>query len=108
QARINAQFCQLADHIQWQCRDFSEIEAPAETGILMCNPPYGKRIGEVGELGDFYQQIGDILKQRFKGWTAFILSGNKALTKRIGLRSAARIPVNNGNLPCTLLKYELY
>ena len=108
QARINAKYCGLESQIQWQYCDFKDIEAPAATGIFICNPPYGKRLGDEAELGDFYQQMGDILKQRFKGWTAFILSGNKNLTKRIGLRTAARFPVNNGNLPCTLLKYELY
>jgi putative N6-adenine-specific DNA methylase len=108
QAKINAQACQLDHHIQWQWQNFADIDPPADTGILICNPPYGKRIGEVEALGDFYQQMGDIFKQRFKGWTAFVLSGNKDLTKRIGLRTAARFPVKNGNLPCTLLKYELY
>lgn len=108
QARINAQAAHLGNQIQWQWCNFADIEAPADTGVLICNPPYGKRIGEVEELGDFYKQMGDIFKQRFKGWTAFVLSGDKALTKRIGLRTAARFPVNNGTIPCTLLKYELY
>jgi putative N6-adenine-specific DNA methylase len=108
QTKINAQSCQLASVIQWRCCDFSEVEAPTETGMIICNPPYGKRIGTEAELGDFYQHIGDILKQRFKGWTAYILSGNKNLTKRIGLRTSARFPIKNGQLPCTLLKYELY
>ena len=108
EAKINAQQCQLGEKIHWQWQNFADIEPPAEAGVLICNPPYGKRIGKEEELGDFYQQIGDVLKQRFKGWTAFILSGNKALTKRIGLRTSARFPVNNSNLPCTLLKYVLY
>ncbi|MFM6453080.1 MAG: RNA methyltransferase, partial [Planktothrix sp.] len=53
-------------------------------------------------------QLGDIFKQRFKGWTAYILTGNKTLGKQVGLRTSRRIAVNNGALPCTLLKYELY
>jgi putative N6-adenine-specific DNA methylase len=84
------------------------IEAPASSGIIICNPPYGKRLGETSELESFYQQLGDILKQRFKGWTAYILTGNRELAKRIGLRAARRFPLFNGSLPCTLLKYELY
>ena len=52
--------------------------------------------------------MGDILKQRFKGWPAYILSGNKALTKRIGLRTAKKIPIYTGSIPCQFLKYELY
>jgi putative N6-adenine-specific DNA methylase len=108
EAKTNAQQSQLAGKIQWQWQNFADIKPPTDTGILICNPPYGNRIGNEEELGDFYKQIGDVLKQRFQGWTAFILSGNKALTKRIGLRTSARFFVNNSNLPCTLLKYELY
>jgi putative N6-adenine-specific DNA methylase len=52
--------------------------------------------------------LGDVFKQRFKGWTAYILTGNKQLAKKVGLKASKRIPVYNGSLPCTLLKYELY
>lgn len=107
-ARVNAQNCGLANRIKLVQKEFYHIEPPSDRGILICNPPYGERIGELRELGDFYKAIGDILKQRFTGWVAYILSGNKQLTKRIGLRTSARIPVYNGSLPCTLLKYELY
>jgi putative N6-adenine-specific DNA methylase len=59
-------------------------------------------------LGAFYKLLGDVLKNRFKGWTAFVLSGNKELAKSIGLKSAQRTTVYNGNLPCQLMKYEMY
>jgi putative N6-adenine-specific DNA methylase len=74
----------------------------------MCNPPYGVRLGRNEDLGDFYRLLGDVLKQRFKGWTAFVLSGNKELAQSIGLRSAARTAVFNGTIPCQLMKYEMY
>lgn len=107
-ARINAQQCHLEHHIQFLQKDLSQIEAPANNGIIICNPPYGKRLGEVEELGEFYKLLGDVFKQRFSGWTAYILTGNKELVKRIGLKTSRRIPLYNGSLPCTLLKYELY
>jgi putative N6-adenine-specific DNA methylase len=65
-------------------------------------------LGDAEELGALYKQLGDTFKQRFKGWTAYILTGNKALGKQVGLRTARRMAVYNGALPCTLLKYELY
>ncbi len=108
QAQANAANAQLGQLITWCHQPFEAITPPAEKGILICNPPYGKRLGDVETLGTFYKQMGDIFKQRFTGWTAFVLSGNSTLTKRIGLRTAARIPFRNGDLPCTLLKYELY
>ncbi|MCW6036917.1 RNA methyltransferase [Spirulina subsalsa FACHB-351] len=108
QARTNAQYCGLGDSIQFQVQDIEDIYPPTEPGILICNPPYGKRLGEVEELGSFYKLLGDLFKQRFTGWTAYILSGNKELTKKVGLKASRRFPVYNGSLPCTFLKYDLY
>ncbi|MEM9266794.1 MAG: THUMP domain-containing protein [Cyanobacteria bacterium P01_F01_bin.13] len=107
-ARTNADYSGVADHIQFTYTDFANIEAPSDSGIIICNPPYGERLGKPENLAPFYKQMGDILKQRFKGWTAYILSGNKALTKCIGLRTARKIPIYNGAIPCQFLKYELY
>jgi putative N6-adenine-specific DNA methylase len=88
--------------------ELADVEAPADSGILLCNPPYGERLGRDEDLGAFYKLLGDILKNRFKGWTAYVLSGNKELAKSIGLRSAERTTVYNGTLPCQLMKYEMY
>lgn len=108
QARINAQQCGLADKVTFTQTELSQVEAPADSGVIICNPPYGERIGDAKELGDLYKLLGDVFKQRFKGWTAFVLTGNKELAKRVGLKASRRIPVYNGALACTLLKYELY
>lgn len=108
QARGNAERCGIEDQIRFTTTELSQVEAPADCGVLICNPPYGERLGDPKELGALYKTLGDILKQRFKGWTAFILTGNKELAKRVGLRASRRIPVYNGSLACTLLKYELY
>lgn len=108
QARNNAKKCGVGDKIRFIQTDLSNLEPPAEKGIIICNPPYGERLGEVEKLGEFYKMLGDIFKQRFTGWTAFILTGNKQLSKQVGLRTSGRIPVYNGPIACTLLKYELY
>ncbi|WOD41633.1 class I SAM-dependent RNA methyltransferase [Nodosilinea sp. E11] len=108
QAQRNAQRCDLAEQIKFWAADLADLEAPADSGYLLCNPPYGERLGADDDLGAFYKLLGDVLKQRFKGWTAFVLSGNKALARHIGLKSAQRVAVYNGTLPCQWLKYELY
>jgi len=108
QAQTNAKNCNLQQQIHWSQIELSAVEPPLDRGIIICNPPYGKRIGDTKALGSLYKQLGDIFKQRFKGWVAYVLSGNKALTKQIGLRTSQRIPVYNGSLPCTLLRYELF
>jgi putative N6-adenine-specific DNA methylase len=108
QAKSNAINCQLENQVNFFQSELSQIEAPAPTGVIICNPPYGKRIGNREELGGLYKQLGDVFKQRFPGWTAYILTGNRELSKQVGLRTSRRIPVCNGSLACTLLKYELY
>jgi putative N6-adenine-specific DNA methylase len=108
QAIANAQHCGVGDRVWFAEIDLADVSAPATSGVLFCNPPYGERLGQDSDLGAFYKLLGDILKQRFKGWTAFVLSGNKELSQSIGLKSSQRIPVFNGSLPCQLLKYELY
>ena len=108
QAKVNAQNCGLDTQVQFHQQELSQIEAPADKGIIICNPPYGQRISNTEELGALYKLLGDIFKQRFTGWTAYVITGNKELAKKIGLRTSRRIPVYNGSLPCTLLKYEMY
>ena len=108
QAHSNAQKCGIEHLVSFQQNELADVEAPADSGILLCNPPYGERLGKDTDLGAFYKLLGNVLKQRFKGWTAYVLSGNKALSSNIGLKSASRTPVYNGGLLCQLMKYELY
>jgi putative N6-adenine-specific DNA methylase len=108
QAIGNASKCGVQEHIWFSEMELSDVVAPGDSGILICNPPYGERLGRETDLGAFYKLLGDIFKQRFKGWTAFVLSGNKELSQFIGLKSARRIAVYNGTLPCQFMKYELY
>ena len=82
-------------------------ERPPPRGLVVTNPPYGARLGEAGELGPFYEQLGDVLRTRFAGWHAFVLSGNRALDKRIGLRAARRHVVFNGPIECRLLELPI-
>ncbi|XGV99265.1 MAG: class I SAM-dependent RNA methyltransferase [Leptolyngbya sp. BL-A-14] len=108
QAIANATNCGVSNHVYFTAIDLEDVAAPTDSGVLFCNPPYGERLGRDSDLGVFYKRLGDVLKQRFKGWTAFVLSGNKELAQSIGLKSSQRFAVYNGTLPCQLMKYELY
>jgi 23S rRNA (guanine2445-N2)-methyltransferase / 23S rRNA (guanine2069-N7)-methyltransferase len=94
-----------ADLRQCQLRD---VEAPwDEPGRVVTNPPYGERLGEAGELGPLYELLGDVLKRRFAGWSSWVLCGNPALAKRIGLRPASRHVLYNGPIECRLLEIPI-
>jgi putative N6-adenine-specific DNA methylase len=76
--------------------------------MIVANPPYGKRVGDVDRLGQFYRGFGDRLKKNAQGATAWLLVGNRQLANQIGLKAKRRIPLFNGPIECRLLKYELY
>ena len=81
--------------------------APASEGVIVTNPPYGVRLAGSNALAQLYPLIGDALKQRFAGWTAFLLSGDTRLPKLIGLKASRRTPLFNGALECRLYEYRL-
>lgn len=81
--------------------------APAPSGILVCNPPYGERLSDAEKLAALYPKIGDALKRRFAGWTAHFLTADLRLAKLIGLKPARRTPLNNGALDCRLFAFPL-
>jgi putative N6-adenine-specific DNA methylase len=81
--------------------------APAENGVIVTNPPYGVRIGQDEALGALYPRLGNVLKQRFAGWRACILTADLRLPKLIGLKPARRIPLYNGAIECRLYVFEL-
>jgi 23S rRNA G2445 N2-methylase RlmL len=79
-----------------------------KSGIIICNPPYGLRLGDENELKDLYKNYGENLKNNFKGFRAYIFTGNPELRKQISLSTSQRIPLFNGMIDCRLLKYDLY
>ncbi|HST01697.1 MAG TPA: class I SAM-dependent RNA methyltransferase, partial [Usitatibacter sp.] len=71
------------------------------------NPPYGVRLGEREDLAQFYPQLGDALKKKFPGWTAFIFSGDPELAKKIRLHPSRKTVLFNGALECRLYEYRM-
>ncbi|MGF1478620.1 MAG: class I SAM-dependent RNA methyltransferase [Cyanophyceae cyanobacterium] len=108
QALTNARSSGLDQHIDFACRELADVEPISDRGVIICNPPYGERVGDRQRLGQFYKLLGDVFKQRFKGWKAYVLSGNKELALSIGLKSSRRVPILNGAIACQFLEYELY
>jgi len=77
-------------------------------GVVMFNPEYGERLGEVDALEETYARIGDFMKQNCKGYTGYIFTGNLELAKKICLKPRMRIEFYTGKIDCRLLEYELY
>jgi putative N6-adenine-specific DNA methylase len=107
-ARANAERAGVGAVVRFEEADLFELEPPPPQGVLLFNPPYGERLGEVDRLRDSYRRIGDWLKRRCKGWTAWMLAGNRELIKSVGLRPSRRIVLFNGPIECRLLRFDLY
>jgi putative N6-adenine-specific DNA methylase len=106
-ARHNARNAGIADMIRFTQADVLEVRAPANSGVLVSNPPYGVRMGDDKTLETFYPRLGDALKQRFAGWRAFLFSADKRLAELIRLKASRRTPLYNGALECRLYEYVI-
>ncbi|MBN1293660.1 MAG: class I SAM-dependent RNA methyltransferase [Candidatus Latescibacteria bacterium] len=87
--------------------DFQKISS-LENSIIVCNPPYGIRMGEKENIGEFYHEFGEFLKHKCKGSNAFIYFGDRSLIKHFALRASWKKPLKNGGLDGQLAKFELY
>ncbi|QWG09243.1 class I SAM-dependent RNA methyltransferase [Flammeovirga kamogawensis] len=102
----NAERSGLDEDLRISKNSFFDRKAIGENGIIVCNPPYGERIGK--DIEELYKQMGDKLKQDFSGYDAWIFSGNMRALKFVGLRPSKRIELYNGAIECRLAKYEMY
>jgi putative N6-adenine-specific DNA methylase len=109
-AKINAAAAGVEDLITFQVCDFESTKMPdnMEGAVLLFNPEYGERLGEEIELEATYARMGDFLKNKCKGATGYIFTGNLELAKKIRLKPSRRIEFLNAKIDCRLLEYEMY
>jgi putative N6-adenine-specific DNA methylase len=107
-ARANLMAAGLEKIVSLKQANVLEIFAPAKEGIIVTNPPYGVRVGEQQALAEFYPKLGDVLKKRFSGWRAYLLSADMRLPKLIRLAASKRTPLFNGALECRLFEYKMW
>ena len=106
-ARFNIENAGFTDFIELKNLDFSKLIVHDQPGIILCNPPYGKKLGKEKDLIFLYEKIGQSLKRNFSGWEFWLLSGNSSLTKYLRMKASLKIPVSNGGLDCRWIKYEI-
>ena len=105
QAIHNISLSGLENCIELINDDFSKINCNFPKGLILCNPPYGKKLGSENELISLYGRMGNFLKENFSGWEFWLLSGNPKLTKFLKMKSSVKIPVSNGGIDCRWIKY---
>ncbi len=108
QASANINSANLESHIKINNGYFQDLKLPKSPGLIICNPPYGKRISSEESLPKLYEELGRFLKQKASGWELWLLSGNPSLTKSLRMKCSRRIPISNGGIDCRWLKYEIH
>jgi 23S rRNA (guanine2445-N2)-methyltransferase len=104
----NARAAGIGHLVRFEVRDVRDFRPPeGPLGIILCNPPYGERIGEEKELRGLYQSLGEVFRERCSGWTAYVFTGNARLARQIGLEPVAQVPLFNGKIHCRLLCFNL-
>ncbi len=102
------------DWVQVERRAIADLTPPEAAaaagdppGLIVCNPPYGERIGAEAGLSDLYAALGTVLRERFRGWKAAILTGNPPLARHLGIYAKRTHRVFNGTIECRLLRFDL-
>jgi len=106
-ARINIMGLHYGKNVRIERADFKKLPA-IERQVIITNPPYGVRMGREEDLKGFYKDLGDFLKQKCKGSTAYIYFGERRYIKKIGLKASWKKPIKAGGLDGRLVKYEMY
>ncbi len=106
-AIYNVKKAGLENYIEIINCPFQELKLPSGLGILLCNPPYGKRLGDENQLPNLYKKLGEYCKKKASGWDLWLLNGNPKLSKFIGMKANRRFQVNNGSIDCRWMNYKI-
>ncbi len=97
----------LDEHIRLSHKPLDQFgKSTARRGLLLSNPPYGERLGEIESLKPLYQKLGTVLQKNFHGWRAAIFTGNVDLAREMDLAPSKKYSFYNGTIPCKLLLFD--
>ncbi len=108
QAIHNIRAAGLHEYINIENKEFKKLRFPLEKGLIVTNPPYGKRIGFDEDLDLLYQEFGSFLKRQASGWELWLLSGNPTLTRSLKMKANRKFVISNGGIDCRWLNYSIY
>ncbi len=89
----------------FQVSDFKDIEAPYESGIIICNPPYGERLGDEAQAAELYSGMSSLFDD-FKGWQIGVITAHKQFQESVGRYASTLKSLKSGNLDTTFYIYD--
>lgn len=102
-AASNALRAGVRGSVEITTRAVSAMTPSAATGSIICNPPYGARVGESGKLRNLYAQLGTVVRDRCSGWTLGLLSADPVLERQVGVPLEPRLTTSNGGIRVRLM-----
>lgn len=104
-ARANAQNAGVADCIAFQKLPVSEFRSGKRHGYVICNPPYGERVGEEKEVENIYRAMGETFL-RLDSWSFFILTAHTGFERCFGKKADNNRKLYNGDIKCYYHQYR--
>jgi len=105
-SRRNCETLPGKEAITWKIAPIEDIRFPG--GIIACNPPYGRRLGDKKQAADLYRKMGDAFKHRCAGSTVFIYVGDPALIREFGMKPSMKRSITNGPIEGRLCRFEIF
>ena len=106
-AMQNIRFAKMLNRIKVENTPFESFKPPEAKGFVITNPPYDERL-QIDDIIAFYKKIGDVLKKKYTGYEAWVISSDLRALKFIGLHPSKKITVFNGPLECRFVRFSLY
>jgi 23S rRNA (guanine2445-N2)-methyltransferase / 23S rRNA (guanine2069-N7)-methyltransferase len=103
-ARHHAEKAGVAGQIHFQQHAFAELTSKREYGCLICNPPYGERMGRQAEVEALYRAMPDVFR-RLKTWSFYILTAHPDFEAIVGQKADRRRKLYNGRIECTYYQF---
>jgi putative N6-adenine-specific DNA methylase len=103
-ARDNAVHAGVGDFIAFQKMTAGEFRSHKKYGYIICNPPYGLRMGEEGIVEELYRSMGEMFR-KLDSWSLFVLTAHPDFQKLFGKRADKNRKLYNGDIKCYYYQY---
>ncbi|MEY3459588.1 MAG: Ribosomal large subunit methyltransferase [Planctomycetota bacterium] len=90
--------------IQFRIQEVSDFRSGQDYGVVICNPPYGERLGDPAEVDAVYRELGRVLAP-LNTWSIYVITSNKGFERQFGRRAIRRRKLFNGRLECQFYQY---
>ncbi|MFN8771171.1 MAG: class I SAM-dependent RNA methyltransferase [Neisseriaceae bacterium] len=97
----------IFENIQLDSKNILELNAPDNKGVMLTNPPYGKRLDEQEHLAKMYPNLASHLKNNYTNWNCYFLTSDLQMPKLMRLKPSKKSPIFNGALDCRLFEFKM-